>query len=432
MDEWGFVSEDRDQAVDAEMGHASLAIAVRRFRAWLGALSDLTSSTTHVINRVAPCTAEYVTEYVLGGPNAGEPSDGHLLIVNAASAWEALGPMQREFRRHFGAFYSATLLGEREQNERINFRHLWAVGFAMRDERSRHLFNAGDVVLDRIAAERQLFLAALVAEVSGALGASCSVEVRQEPWMLDETPHLCLICDHESAGTMAAASAKVVEGIWRAAHRFAWQPGEWRPLVVEWPKIAVVHLLRGRALQAACARLSTEVIFATDSSFEVKPHHLLGMPVDNERFREAGFLLWDSPLLRATWALHNDMTAFILFNTQFYSLVRLTIERALGGEARDWVLARFSQELTALWNAARRSYARVAVLLDTISGPDVETWKAEVERLCAIRLLSVDPDVDVTIDLDSFVSWMEGVESTQGEYENLLLSFVSASVESRI
>jgi hypothetical protein len=430
VDEWGFVTEERNESLSGSDSNARLEGALRRFERWRKAFHDFESGVNHVCSRIVPQTVVYLAECRGHTPNETEDKDARLLLMNLGAAWEALRPMQREFRRRFVETCSPTKLANLEKHERINFRHLWAVTFALRYEHQRHLSNAGHAIEAQIARRRHQFLDELVVEINAVLEDARSVTVQNEPWELDEIPYLCIVCDHSDVATVAEAAPRVVEAIWRAAHGGGWRPFEWQPFVVEWPRIAIVHLIQGRALQPACATLSTEVILATEATFEVKLHHYTALPVATDVFTDRGFKLWDNPLLRATVALNESITAFVLTNLRFYPLAQLIIENSIAEDPADVALQSFSQELTEHLNAARQSYEELALLLRTVKTPQSEEWETELQRLCTIRLMSVDSDADVTIDIDSFGVWVEQVEETAIEYDGLMMSLLGFSIES--
>lgn len=429
VDEWGFVSEGRDLNGNSGVTGTKLEDGLRRFETWRKAFRDFEAGATHVADRVVNRTVFYLAQHRNKATENAEDSDAQLLFANLASAWEALRPMQREFRRLFGELCIQPKLSELEEHERINLRHLWAATIAICYEGKRHSSNAVFGIEAEMARRRRQFLDALVAEIGAVLADAGSAMVRDEPWEFDDTPHLCVICDHTSLAAINQTSPKVVEAIWRAAQTVAWLPQEWRPLVVEWPKIAVVHLVQGRALQPACATLSTSVLFATETSFDVRLHHYVALPMSATTFVAAGFELWDRPLIRAVMALHQHMTAFALTNTRFGPLAQLIIDNSLGEDSVKLVFDRFSLELSSLLVIAQRCYADVAALLETIRAAESVRWGEDLRRLCTIRLLSLDPNSPATIDLDMFSGWLEQVENTAGEYDLLIATLITFAID---
>ncbi len=429
VDEWGFVSEGRELKSNSIATGTTLEDGLRRFETWRKSFRDFESGATHVADQVVNRTVFYLAQHRDKAAENAEDKDALRLLANLASAWEALRPMQREFRRLFGEVCIQPKLSELEDHERINFRHLWAVTIAICYEWKRHSSNVVFSIEADMARRRRQFLDALVTEIGVVLADAGSVMVRDEPWEVDDTPHLCVICDHTSLAAINQTSPKVVEAIWRAAQTGGWRPQEWRPIVVEWPKVAVVHLLQGRALQPACVTLSTSLLFVTEISFDVRLHHYVALPMSATTFVAAGFELWDRPLIRAVMALHQHMTAFALTNTRFWPLAQLIVDNSLGEDSVKLVLDRFSQELSSLLEIAQRCFADVAALLETIGADESDRWKNELRRLCTIRLLSLDPNSPATINLDMFPEWLEQVANTTSEYDLLIATLITFAID---
>lgn len=429
VDEWGFVSEGRELKSHSIATGATLEDGLRRFESWRKSFRDFESGVTHVADHVVNPTVFYLAQRRNNAAQNAEDKDAPRLLANLASAWEALRPMQREFRQLFGEVCSRSQLSELEEHERINLRHLWAATIAICHEGKRHSSNTVFGIEAEMARYRQQFLDALVVEIGAVLADAGSAKVRDQPWEFDDTPHLCVICDHTSLATINQTSPKVVEAIWRATQTRAWLPQEWRPLVVEWPKIAVVHLVQGRALQPACATLFTSVLFGTEISFDVELHHYVALPMSATTFVAAGFELWDRPLIRALMALHQHMTAFTLTNTRFWPLAQFITDNSLGEDSVKLALDRFSQELSSLLEIAQRCFADVAALLETIGADESDRWKSELRRLCTIRLLSIDPNRPATINLDMFPEWIEEVENTASEYDLLMTTLITFAID---
>ena len=60
------------------------------------------------------------------------------------------------------------------------------------------------------------------------------------------------------------------------------------------------------------------------------------------------------------------------------------------------------------------------MLLDTIHDRRCMQWKTELARLCAIRLISLELDADVMIDHDSFEPWIDDVNKTTSEFDEVM------------
>ena len=253
--------------------------------------------------------------------------------------------------------------------------------------------------------------------------------VRKTPWVVAGTPHLCIVCDYHNLKAIEATSPHVVEAIWRAAQSGRWRALEWKPLEIEWPKIAVVNLVAGKALLPACAAVSTLTFLATSQTFEAKLHHYAALPVTPEDFARGGFQLWGSPLLRGVLTLQGDVVAFTMTNVRFYQLANLVLEQDLEQGDADRILDKFSLELVTVLTVAQRSYSRVMQILETAVGESKDRWMKEFPRICQILLLDVDENSCISLNLDTFCSWMNGLPSATDEFQKLISEIVVFALE---
>jgi hypothetical protein len=428
VDEWGFLSEETNSSIGSTGANVNCEQAIRRFDAWLKAFRSLESCVNRLCNMIVDQTVIYLAFRLSHSPK-GEKNDMHLFLVNLASAWETLNSMQLEFRNRFGEICSRSTLERLEHHERLNFCHLWSVAFALSDERQQCLSNASVVIEAEVANRRNEFLTALRSEVGNVIGGEGAVEVLSEPVNIDRIPHLCITCNHRNCEAIEATAPRVVEAIWRAAHTKSWRPLEWTPLIIEWPKIAVVHLVRGRALMPACSALHSNVIFATDAEFEVKLYHYMALPMSEDDFTRAGLRLWNGPLLRSTMLLSTNVAAFVLTNLRFYSLATLVVKYSLGANALAFATEHFSKELNKLLNAARESYSQLLLILNTVEDVRAVKWKADLARLCALRLMAIDSAANVEINPESFGPWMDQVENSASEFNELIAALMLYSIE---
>lgn len=422
VDEWGFLSEEKQgkRSVIETMQQRSL----RRFDVWRKSFSDFESGVGMVTSKIVELTALCVAEHKGHVANDEDDKAGHLFLVNLGSAWDALRSMQREFRTRFGRFYPSGRLADLDAHEQSNFRHLWAVAVAMRYERRCILSSVGQMMAAEIARRRSYFLESVKVEVNIALGEYGITSVREKPWVLNGVPHLCIVIDYHAPDAVETIAPRVVEAVWRAAQSGGWRPLEWKPLEIEWPKIVLVNLVRGKALLPACATLSTSVFLATPEAIEVKPHHYCGIPMSPEEFEAGGFQLWGSPLLRAVVSLHGNVLAFVMTNIRFHQLVNLIFEYELDQSNTDRILGRFSHELTIVLTVAQRSYAQAMQILDTFACSDRARWQEDLRRLCQFLLFDVEEESSVSLEVETFRVWSDGFQSANEELRKLIVEVV--------
>lgn len=428
LDEWGFLSEGKQEG-KTETVETMQERSLRRFDVWRSEFRDFETGIGQVASLVLPLTVLLLVERKDNKPSSEIEKDAGRLLLNLASAWESLRPMQQEFRRHFGGLFQEERLNELESHERSNFRHLWAVAFAFRHERQRPRLNPGHTVEAELGRRRTRLIDTLKSEVCLAVGTSAKVTVRELPWILDGIPHLCIVCDCQDLAALESMPKRVIGAFSRAAQAGGWRPLEWRPFEIEWPKVALVNLVGGKAVIPAVAATPTTLFFSPVEPFEAKFYHYTGLPVRPEVFASGGFTVWESPLLRSSVALLENVEAFVLTHARAYRLVGLILEHDLGQADADRILGRFSRELSAVAKIAQRSYSELLEMLDATIDSEAKTrWKAELHRLCRSLLFELDENAATSLSLDTLAAWMGTFESDSVEFKALLSEVMAAGM----
>lgn len=430
VDEWGFVSEETEQDRNMKStSHSQRQRWLGRFNAWKRALADFESGVTSVGTQIVPITVQYAAEQSGSPVDQSENRAYQQFLANLGRAWEALRIMQDEFRKHFATLCTGGRLDTLEAHERSNFRHLWATAFGMRYERQRHVPDVGRMIEPDIARRRSQFLQCVRDETSAVAGDSAAVCVREAPWMIDGTPSLCITLDYSSLEPIEVTTPRILQAVWRAAQAGGWRDLEWKPIEIEWPKIAVVALVRGKALAPACAQLSTATAFCPSDTFEVKAHHHFTLPVEREDFERGGFDLWKSPLLRAAIALQDSVLAFVVANMRFHPLARLVHEQHLGPHQIERIQTKLAVEMTAVLTDAQRCYSQLARILRTAANEVQRRWTRELLEICEALLFAVEGDSPISIDLESFAAWGEKLEVKLAQFRKLTGDIVTFALE---
>lgn len=262
-----------------------------------------------------------------------------------------------------------------------------------------------------------------------AMAESGTAIVRDIPWYLDGLPHLCVACDHRTFEGLEARLPNVVTAMWRAAQSGGWRELEWKPIEIEWPRIALVNLVRGKALLPAHSTISTASLFAPSDSFRVQAHHYTAVPVSSEAFASSGFTVWDSPLLRAAVSLEGNLLAFAVTYCRFYHLAILILEQNLEQTDTDRVLARFSSEMGTVLTVAQRSYASAVQILKSSSFRDKQKWIDELNRVCSMLLVEVDEHASMLVTLDTFTKWIKHLETVTGQFRSLIREIATSALD---
>lgn len=388
VDEWGFISEGRSQ--DSAGHNQRLIELLDRFKKWKKFSSDYETGVGRVVSGIIPTTIVFGAEHKSYEASEEDEKTTRLSVVNLAVAWNALASMQSEFRHQFGHFYPCSALDELDKHERSNFRHLWPVTFAMQHERGTRIQSFGSVKEREATQVRSQFLRQVAVELEGVLGKG-AVEVREAPWILEGEPHLQVTCNHSCFASLESNAPLIVQALWRASQFKPWRNFEWVPLVVEWPKIAVSHLFRGKAIAPACVILNSNVLFASEGTFAVQQHHLQALSAPRSEFLSTGISLWEHPLLERIFALHHGLLSFGV------TVIRLCEYLGLAEEKRfelcdvERMLPRYSKELNLVWHEAQAEFEQAVNTLNTCEFAQAPIWRIKVEDVCSRLLFRINP-----------------------------------------
>jgi len=383
------------------------------------------------MDRILNVTVLYLAEHKGHVANDEDKKAVHLLLVNLGFAWGELCKMQDEFRARFGGLYEPERIELLDAHERSNFRHLWAPAFVMRHERRHRAANICHMLETKIEQRKAQFLRNLATEIDSALKGDGVTIVKDAPWRLDGKPHLCVACNHASFEGFGTRLPNVVTAMWRAAQSGGWREFEWKPLEIEWPRIAIVNMVRGKALLPAYSTILTASLFTTSGTFEVKPFHYIAMPTSAETFASSGLSVWESPLLRTVITLQGHLLAFGITHSRFYNLAKLILDQNLKQADTDRILARFSSEVRIVLSVAQRSYTDAVQILLSSSSPNKVKWLAEVKRLCSLLLFELDEDAAVTLNLETFATWIGDFQTTNNQFQQLIVEIVRFAIDCR-
>ncbi|GAB5562274.1 MAG: hypothetical protein SynsKO_39210 [Synoicihabitans sp.] len=428
VDEWGFVSENRDATSGAS--NQRQADLFRRFGAWRKAFGDFESGVGQVLSHILPTTVLFAAEHKSYCPTEEDEKTTRLSIINLASAWTALPKVQSEFRNRFGHLYSSAVLDELDKHEKSNFRHLWPAAFAMHYEREVRIPNFG-MTKEREAEQlRADFLRNLVSEIEGVLGDS-SVSLGCSPWILDDEPHLRIICNHLSVNSLNENRASVALAIRKACRFRKWQNMEWQPLVIEWPKLAVVHVLNGRALLPECVRLTSMTLFAMDQNSVPQQDHTLALPVDSQQFVSSGIPLTNNPLVERIFAFQGALVAFCITVPRFFELLEIVGKHDFQEADLERIVPRYSDELTLVWHQAQTEFEFLLNALTACGFSQASDWNERLHSICGKLLFAVSPDKSLTLTSDDFEDWSTRFESEFQRMNTLVADVLSTGESTR-
>ena len=430
VDEWGFVSEMRDNVPDAEAAAQSqLWGNLRRFSKWRKHWQEYEQCVGRVAQRIIEVTVLHLAEKNCANSNTAHSDAGRLLVVNLAFAWKALHQMQSEFGRWFSRFGPLDALATLERHEVSVFAHLWPVAFATVYSPTLGQSGVGRVETD-LRDQRRQFLRTLKQEVITTVGTPAQVQVLEGPLRLDEKTCIAVVCDHDTVAEADERRADVVRALWRATRFREWKHFESTPLEVEWSHILVVHTVKGRALSSTGSFVSTQVLFGSDDPIKVAGHHVLPIPVD---IAAIGVSVWESPVLFAAAHFQAHFSLFLLAVMRFGSLVQAAIKHSLHEAKLDVALAAYSREVTALRGKAVAAHDDLAGLLRAWSSGDedrpplLEFWIRRLEELTTVAMMAGSSGT-VQLTIETFAEWAKRTTQSSSEIQALLKHIVDASI----
>ncbi|WP_404309845.1 hypothetical protein [Neorhodopirellula lusitana] len=431
VDEWGFVSEGKSEnpkdSPSANIAQSNIAGAIKRFEPWKKAADEYESCINSICGSFVTQTVVFLS--ARRGTSPGEPEACETFLRNLAGAWASLSAMQREYRKLFDRIDRDKDVGNLEKHEQINFRHVWSAAIGLLTYSQRPLRNAVTAIEQECIRRRSEFLKALEIEVASELEQGSSLQIVAEPWLIGGTSHLRVVCDHHEIVSADDVVRRVTHAIWRACHSAEWQAFEWIPLTIEWPKIAIVHLVQGRALDSVCATISTNALFSTEETFEPQLHHMIPTPVDADEFAAGGFNCWEGPLLRAVQSMNREVTEFVTTYMRFHEILTMIVDCEPDDEKTDDILSRYSIQLSSVLTEARHAFASLDLMLEMIDSSVSGDLRARLRELCSVRIVSLAPEADIHVDIDSFGEWVNDVEESSPEFESLLTDMISHAVK---
>ena len=431
VDPYGFISETKEE--NTSDSHTEMRNNLKRFDVWKKAWCDYENG----VGQVAHLTLGESLRHVLLKINSSNESvgagEGDRLLFNLSSALEALPSMQMQFRRWFFRYVPPHELQELEIHETTSFKHLWAVAFNFIHS-PNVVVEGGAAALERgIAFKRREFLRHLKEHLGSVMSVRGTVTVLEKYVVIDGTPNLVIVCNHDCLNSMETARPKVVQAIWEAAQAQSWQNLEWHPLVLEWPRMFVTHTIGGRALFAGGTSLNSFVIFGTLADFKVHAIHLLDMPVSNNEYSALGLRMWETPLLPAVINFQGAFLAFIFTLPRFYGLMKVATEYGLSDEHLQRYLRTFSKEITSLRSKAQECLEDVTALLTILphAAPDKKELVDNLQQLSKNCLfIDATNDADFIITTEVFIEWAIRIEENIHEANTVFAGMLNRAMES--
>lgn len=415
VDEWGIVSEGRGSASDDVAKEAVL----QRFEPWRRAFRDYSSAMGNVINFAKDLTESRIQKNV-----AAEKDARRLLLVNLGEAWSKHLRVTDYFNAQFAGHAQAATIEDVEKHELLNFRKLWPLAFSTGDGPQSVSMEESE-----IASRMEAFLVNIRQEVSAVMAGHGTAEVRHHPWELRSEPCLTIVCNHRKLATLDKLAQPVIEAVARAASRQEWSDRQWTPLKVKWQQVAVVHEFRDKCLAPSISRISLDSIFAQREGFTAQAHNFSLQAVDREEFLAGGFLIWDTPLLKAVIDFSEAIIRFIATAGRFTPLYFVIVENNLPDILVSIGVETLEADIEIALSKAQLNYNAIADLLALQESDSTREVALELERITKIRLLSIDGSSKLELTVESYTKWFESIEETDEDFHRILLRLFELALD---
>jgi len=363
VDEWGFVSEGRVEAGISGASKPGMWARLQKLKPWITAFGKFSSGVSSVAQRAEAMTVSFVSERNKL-PGSRDHKDSRLLLVNLDGARQALESCQREFRVLLGARAGAAI-DALDRREVMILGKLWLVAFAIANEPLRRRKDATRYLVAEAEERRRIFLDALQKEASAEMAPDG--QVRLLPALRnDSRRRLWVVCNHTDLRSVEVRRKPLLRAIWRATQAPRWRQMEWAPLHLEWPELVVVHQVRGKAAVAMGTLLDTLVMFSSSEEFEIRPHHLIDVPILETELAIAGIQCWEIPLLKAVVTWQVALIVFVLTINRARTVVQLVEANDVPEAWLTHVEQSFKRKLNAGYDALRSGHENLSSLFKAL------------------------------------------------------------------
>ena len=116
-------------------------------------------------------------------------------------------------------------------------------------------------------------------------------------------------------------------------------------------------------------------------------------------------------------------------NIRFYELANLVLEREMEKDDVDRILGSFNRELLIVLTFAQRSYSLFMQILETVTNQSKELWTKDFRRICQLLLFDLDENSTVSLNLDTFSFWLNGLQDANSEFQSLTSEVIVFALE---
>ena len=269
------------------------------------------------------------------------------------------------------------------------------------------------------------FLRAIEDEVGSVLGDTGTVRVLEEPWELEGKGYLRVVLDYHSNRAineiMGLIAPLVVQALWRAAHAGGdWRFFEWTPIEIEWPNIAIITLICGKALRPMYSSVPIATLFASSEMPEVQLHHWVPKIVDEDDFATSGLDVWRNPVLTTVLTAFSRIQDFVTTIGQIDDAFGTASDESFPESAIERLSKVVEVQFRLTRTFAVRSTNDALGVLRTSSFPESEAWHRQLIECSTTILMSLEEHKEIELSPDECVSWDERVSDAHVELQSLI------------
>ncbi|MCB1205947.1 MAG: hypothetical protein KDN18_16920 [Verrucomicrobiae bacterium] len=421
VDPWGILSEGREVSdQDGDSKWAMRHQILRRFDPWRKALQEFSAGIAGSAKFAVDFTAIRAKSIFPASDVALNPEAGRYFLWNLGEAWKALHEMQKEFRSHFGSRVEERILGRVEKAERESIRDLWAVGLSMFQDPASTRKAARPRMLAKMQRKEQQLLSRISEVMSECVGDNVSVEIYKGSQGIGKWRGMVVSCDFSNAGDSEAGIGTLNQSVTDAASAEPWELFEWQEMVVKWPAIILIPLVRGRVLTPVIYRIDTATLLMKTAGGDSDPPIIVPDAITIGDLAEVGLQSWKHPVLDSLRELREGFWGLNFVLGAYLELLDYSREQHLNTEALSIGRRVFRESMEQIGQNMTPAFDRLLVDLNSIDPDFAEEKMDQFDRIRSSW---------VPLTSESIFEGQAKPERVRTEIENRILTLAESSQE---
>ncbi len=169
--------------------------------------------------------------------------------------------------------------------------------------------------------------------VSECVGDNVSVEIYKGSQGIGKWRGMVVSCDFSNAGDSEAGIGTLNQSITDAASTEPWELFEWQEMVVKWPAIILIPLVRGRVLTPVIYRIDTATLLMKTARGDSDSPIIVPDEIAIGDLAEVGLQSWKHPVLDSLRELRGGFWGLNFVLGTYLELLDYSCEQHLNTEA---------------------------------------------------------------------------------------------------